>query len=413
MLKQGLLQLPKGWKWVKLGDIITQKPQYGLTAKSTRESNEVVYIRISDINEDGKLKTDDLRYVKLDKETFKKYELKENDVIIARSGSVGRVYIHKDFGKPCVFASYLIRFNLNRNLILPKFFFYFSFTLFYRNFIAETLKIVAQPNINARQFSRLLIPLPPLEEQKRIVAKLDEIFSRIEKARKLREEALKEAEQIMQSALNEIFSKAEEKGWKLVRLKEISRFNPKITEIKALSDDTKVSFVPMSSIDEITGSITSQETRKLRDVKKGYTYFKENDVLFAKITPCMENGKSAIAKNLINGIGFGSTEFHVIRPDYTKVFSEWIYFFIRRKSFREEATKYFTGSVGHQRVPVEFLQNSFIPLPSLDEQKRWIKYLTELQEKVILLKRHQEETQKEIEMLTSSVLNKAFTGELA
>jgi len=142
-------------------------------------------------------------------------------------------------------------------------------------------------------------------------------------------------------------------------------------------DDREVSFVPMSAVNEHTQSIEKMETRELGSVKRGYTYFRNGDVLFAKITPCMENGKVAIARDLKNNLGFGSTEFHVIRPT-EKVLSEWIYNIIRHPSFRAIAKTKMTGSAGQKRVPKEFLERYEIPIPPLDEQKRlspdWTKF---------------------------------------
>jgi type I restriction enzyme S subunit len=89
-------------------------------------------------------------------------------------------------------------------------------------------------------------------------------------------------------------------GWKWVRLEECCKINPSKSEVKNLPDNLQVTFVPMTAVNENTGRIENPEIRLLGEVRKGYTYFKEGDVLFAKITPCMENGKSAIARNLIN-----------------------------------------------------------------------------------------------------------------
>lgn len=142
-------------------------------------------------------------------------------------------------------------------------------------------------------------------------------------------------------------------SWKLVKLKDVCTINPKRPFIKR-EDTMLTTFVPMSAVDEYTGTISFPETRPFIEVKSGYTYFKENDILFAKITPCMENGKTAIARNLIDNIGFGSTEFHVLRPE-CRVIPEWIHLFLRRESFRKECEKHFRGAVGQQRVPASFL----------------------------------------------------------
>ena len=125
----------------------------------------------------------------------------------------------------------------------------------------------------------------------------------------------------------------------------------------------------MASVDERLGAITVREDRFLREVSKGVTAFEEGDVLFAKITPCMENGKAALARNLTNGIGRGSTEFHVLRPS-DQVLAEYIYYFIRQSPFREAARRSFTGTAGQQRVPKQFMETVLVPLPPLNEQRR-------------------------------------------
>jgi type I restriction enzyme, S subunit len=165
------------------------------------------------------------------------------------------------------------------------------------------------------------------------------------------------------------------KGWQVLPLGEVCQVNPRIGA-EAPTPDTLVSFVPMAAVDEQRGVIAEQETRAYREVAKGYTYFRNNDVLFAKITPCMENGKAAIAYELTNGIGFGSTEFHVLRPN-AAVLPEWIFAFIRQPSFRTVAKANFTGTAGQQRVPTDFMKSVAIPLPPLDEQHRIVRILDE------------------------------------
>ena len=125
----------------------------------------------------------------------------------------------------------------------------------------------------------------------------------------------------------------------------------------------------MAAVDERTGAIAVREERPLAEVSKGFTSFEDGDVLFAKITPCMENGKAALARSLTNGIGRGSTEFHVLRPG-DRVLGEYIYHFVRRPQFRQEAKRNFTGTAGQQRVPKPFMENALVPLPPLAEQRR-------------------------------------------
>ena len=151
-----------------------------------------------------------------------------------------------------------------------------------------------------------------------------------------------------------------------MKLGDVCKINPKGIPT---SDDTEVSFIPMQNVTE-DGRIDTSQIRKYCDVKKGFTNFQENDILFAKITPCMENGKGAIARGLKNGIGAGSTEFHIMRPNFEKITSEWLYYLTSWPVFRKECEKNMTGSAGQKRVPKLFLENYNIKIPSLDEQRR-------------------------------------------
>lgn len=155
-----------------------------------------------------------------------------------------------------------------------------------------------------------------------------------------------------------------------VPLTEAVELNPK-PDRSSLSDDLEVSFVPMAAVEPGTGGMDATRVRRYAEVKKGYTYFREGDVLFAKITPCMENGKMAVARHLRNGVGFGSTEFHVLRPR-EGVDPYYVYHFVSSARFRAAAAHNMTGAVGQKRVQAAFLEQSEIPLPSIDEQRRMV-----------------------------------------
>ena len=152
----------------------------------------------------------------------------------------------------------------------------------------------------------------------------------------------------------------------MARLGDVCTINPRS---KTFQDDFMVSFVPMQNVSE-EGAVDASIIKYYSEVKKGFTYFQENDVLFAKITPCMENGKGGIARNLENGVAFGSTEFHVLRPDPNFMISSWLYYLTSWPEFRKECEKNMTGSAGQKRVPKAFLENYEIQLPGLDEQRK-------------------------------------------
>jgi type I restriction enzyme S subunit len=200
------------------------------------------------------------------------------------------------------------------------------------------------------------------------------------------------------------------KGWKQVRLGDVSKINPSRPKIDR-ADETPTTFVPMEAVDAQTGTISASRLRPYGEIKKGYTCFSEGDVLFAKITPCMQNGKHAVAVGLVDDIGFGTTEFHVIRPG-PDITPQWIHSFLRQPSFLQKATEHFTGAVGQQRLPPDYLKALEIPLPPLPEQKRIAAILNEQMAAVERARKAAEEELATINVLPAVLLRRAFAGEV-
>lgn len=160
-------------------------------------------------------------------------------------------------------------------------------------------------------------------------------------------------------------------GWEVKKLDEICKINPRKP---SEPEDSFVSFISMSQLSE-DGRIISKDTKNYDEVSKGFTSFKDNDVLVAKITPCFENGKGALVNNLINGIGFGSTEFHVLRAKKTSD-PRFIFYLTRTNAFRARGTMNMQGSAGHRRVTTDFIKVYKVPTPPLPEQQKIAKILT-------------------------------------
>jgi type I restriction enzyme S subunit len=192
-------------------------------------------------------------------------------------------------------------------------------------------------------------------------------------------------------------------SWRVAPLGEVCEVSTRLALDPEPLPETEVSFVPMTAIDETEGAIVAAETRPYSEVRRGFTSFGENDVLFAKITSSMENGKAAIARNLRNGLGFGSTEFYVLRAG-PEIRPEWLFAFIRRPAFRAEAKSNFAGSAGRQRVPIEFLQRVQIPVPPLAEQDRLVKVLSSANE----LRRLRHSARQNAEDIATSLFKKMF-----
>ena len=152
------------------------------------------------------------------------------------------------------------------------------------------------------------------------------------------------------------------------KLSDLAFINPK-TDMSMLSDTDNMSFIPMEDISDDYGEWIGKRVGSKSNIK-GYTKFQNGDIIWARITPCMQNGKSTILTNLVNGKGYGSTEFHVIRIKSNDVLPQYIHTLLRHFDVLSDAKKYFTGSAGQQRVPTSYLENLLIPIPPLDVQKQ-------------------------------------------
>ena len=164
----------------------------------------------------------------------------------------------------------------------------------------------------------------------------------------------------------EVKSNGLPKGWALPAIRELIELGPKGNH----PDDLDVGFVPMPLMGTRFCEPIRFEKKKWCDVKKGYTHFRDGDVLLAKITPCFENGKGGIARGLPNGVGAGSTEYFVCRPNASRLVTELLHAFLKTREFMSEGETQMTGSVGHKRVPKDLLLDTQIPLAPLAEQKR-------------------------------------------
>ena len=283
--------------------------------------------------------------------------LQKNDIFICMSSGskehIGKVaFIDQDTKYYAGGFMGIIRVNMQR--CLPKFLYYY---LNYSMKFREEIKLLTQgANINniSSTINSIEIPLPPIDVQERIITELDGYQQVVNGAR---------------SVLSNYRPKLSCSTATYKTLDEIATFRPSKDEIKALPGDTDVSFVPMASLNTFDASFEAVETRKLTDVSSGFTYFRNNDILLAKITPCFENGKAGIAHNLKNGIGFGSTEYIVIRADESVVYPEWIFYYINTREFIDGGKPFMTGTAVQQRIDINYVKQYQIPVPSLEEQK--------------------------------------------
>lgn len=197
--------------------------------------------------------------------------------------------------------------------------------------------------------------------------------------------------------------------WQNITIGEVVTISPK--KEKAINDDTDVSFSSMHLMSSSLSEHLTYEIKKWADVKKGFTVFRNNDVLLAKITPCFENGKSAVAQDLINGIGTGSTEFMVLRCS-NQILPKFLYFLVNTTEFRQAGIHNMTGSVGHKRVPKDFVSTWAFSLPPLAEQTEIVAILESKLTACDQLADELAKQLKQAEQLKQAVLKAAFSGSL-
>ena len=265
-------------------------------------------------------------------------------------------------------------------------------------------------SLSFERLREIEIPLPPLPEQKRIVKKIMEIEKKAKTLVKQNNLSFAGADSVLDSYVEKKILTNDK--WKKIPLKQKAKINPNKAEINGFEDNKEVSFLPMPAVDDKTGTIKAPLIKKYSEVKNGYTYFRDGDVIFAKITPCMENGKSAVCKNLVNSVGFGSTEFHVIRTDTKGLLPEWIHLIVRSKAFKDEAEKNMPGTAGQKRVSKKFLEDYLFPVPEISEQKAMIGHAEKLIQQKDLLKSEIDKQGDYISALMPSILASAFNGEL-
>lgn len=337
---------------------------------------------------------------------YEDYLLQKGDILMSHINSI------KHLGKTAIFESdsriihgmNLLCLRPSREKIIPRYAYYYLNSKFFLRQLPKIIKnSVNQSSFNITNLKKLDFILLSLEDQKKIVEILDHSQALIDRERA----EIELYNDLIQSIFHEMFGdKIGTKNY--VALSKVVEINPRKSEISNLRNSyIKVSFVPMENVLE-SGKLLLTEERQLNEVYSGYTYFKENDILFAKITPCMENGKGCIARNLKNGIGFGSTEFHVLRPNNEILNPEFIFYLTKSRHFRKIAESKMTGSAGQKRVPTKFLKNYKIPLPPLSLQN-------EFADKVQLIEKQKEileESLQEKENLFNALMDKAFKGEL-
>ncbi len=394
---------PQKWQWIFLGqavEIVSARRVH----QSDWRSQGIPFYRAREIAalSEGRVINSALF---IDESLFQKLSSsgcpEPGDVMITAVGTLGKCYIVRNREK-FYYKDASVLCLKNKGIYFPKFLKLLFESSFMRQQIQSFSSGTTVGTITIKNANNFIVPLPPLAEQKRIVAKIDELLTIIEQYGKAQtsldalERTLPEKlfASILQEAIqgrlvpqleeepsvsidnNEVITGPFEipTKWRWVRLSFCTDINPRIS----VDDETEVSFVPMPLLEGgYKNKIDLSNIRKWKDVKKGFTRFEDGDIVVAKITPCFQNRKSAIVNNAKNGIGAGTTELNVFRC-LDMVYVEYVLWFFKTNYFINYGVRKFKGTAGQQRISSSELKECAFPLPPLAEQKRIVAKLNEI-----------------------------------
>ena len=384
---------------IKIGDVCDVLNGFAFQSENYVDSG-IRVIRIANVQK-GYIEDSTPAFYPLDSKGLDKYMLEEGDLLMSLTGNVGRVAILEKEMLPAALNQRVACLRMKSDIVSKEYIFHILSSDLFEQRCIQASKGVAQKNMSTEWLKEYEIPLYSQTQQNAIVSVLNCVRSIISK----RSQQLQSLDNHIKARFVEMFGfpGTDTKGWGLMPLGDCCELNPKKGTDDRLIPDLKVSFVPMPAISE-SGCIDASETRMYDDVKTGFTYFAENDVLFAKITPCMENGKGAVAVGLCNGIGFGSTEFHVLRPVNGKSNPYWIYSLTSFESFRKDAAANMTGSAGQRRVPVSFLERYKVSLPPINLQEQFAAFAAQVDKSKFVVQKALDEAQ----LLFDSLMQKYF-----
>ena len=427
-------ELPEGWEWIRLGFAFSHNTGKALN-KSKTEGTMLTYITTSNLYW-NRFEIDKLKSMPFTDTEVEKCTVRKGDLLVCEGGDIGRAAIW-NYDDEIRIQNHIHRLRAYIELNIE-----FYYHVFYLYKLTDMIsgKGIGIQGLSSNQLHSIPIPLPPIQEQHRIIDKLNELISFIEviesdktdlqttiqltkskildlairgklvpqnpddepvsvlldRIRAEKEELIKQGK-IKRDKKESVIFKGDDNSyyekiadtvtcideelpfdipdnWAWVRLSSACIINPK----NSVDDDTVVSFVPMTLIQDGYANEFTFEQRKWGEVKKGFTHFAENDVGFAKITPCFENRKSIVFRGLCNGYGAGTTELHILRAYPDTILPEYFLYLVKTESFISGGKQTFSGAVGQQRVGKEYVYNYLCSVPPLSEQQRIIEKCSDI-----------------------------------
>ena len=413
-------ELPEGWKWESLEKLCSIPITDGTHQTPTYSDSEsgISFISSKDVTKEF-IDWSNIKYItkELHSELYKRVAPQIDDILLAKNGTTGVAAI-VDTDK--IFDIYvtLALVRPNKEKVLPRYLLQVINSPVCKNQFDEHLTGIGVPNLHLRDIKITKIPLPPtLAEQKRIVSRIETLFAKLDEAEEKARTVLDSFETRKAAILHKAFTGEltanwrKENGisddsWEEKTIGELYAINPKT---KA-DDDIAASFIPMEKIEANAVNRFSFEVKAWGSIKKNHTQFQDGDVCFAKISPCFENGKAFIAEGLENGIGAGTTELIILRN--ADVDTHFTFYLVTDLSFVRGGCATYSGTVGQQRINMDYVRNYKVLLPSLPEQQEIVRILDNVLEKESRAKEAAQTVLDQITLLKKSILARAFRGEL-
>lgn len=400
-----LYTLPDGWEWKKLEKLA--KLQNGFAFKSNLFVNEgLPIVRIKNIKNE-KVLLDDVVYFNVEDygKKLDSYQIKKNDILLAMSGATtGKIGLY-DTDEISYLNQRVGLFRIE-NSNLRSYLFYFLSTQIEKNL--ELSLGAAQPNLSTEQINNIELPLPPLEEQKRIVAKLDNLFAKIDKAIALHQKNIDEANVFMASVLNDVFVELEEKYEKDI-VKNILKMAQYGFSNKS-SDDGKYPFLRMGDLQNGKILLNNLKYVNLTDEEFKKYKLQKFDLLFNRTNSFELVGKTSIFEEDID-MSFASYLVR-LRVDEEKLLPYYLNYYLNTKNTQNVLKEMATKAVNQSNINAEKLKSITIPLPPIKTQQKVVSYLDEISNKMEKIKQIQKEKMQSLKALKASILDQAFKGEL-
>ena len=385
--------VPEHWEVKRVKDIV-KRIGNGVTPRGGSEVYTdlgIIFLRSQNVYDDG-LRINNVSFIpeKIHEE-MKSSQLETGDILINITGA--------SIGRTCLFSLKSGSANINQHIafLRTKFWvneFYVSLFLkshFIKNYIEIEQSGASKEAFNLSQIANIPLILPSQLEQKSIAAYLDMKTAQCDRKIDLLTQKATQYGKLKQSLINETVTRGLDKSvlmkdsgvewigdvpehWEYRRIKDFTESNTLVKVPIHLNDDDLIEFIPMTNVDEKLGRIKEFNLVPLKEVSSGYTKFKNGDVIFAKITPCMENGNAALVSELRHNIGFGSTEFMVFRPS-RKLTAKYLHYFLHSDLFRKNAEPFMKGTAGQKRITSLYMTTHYLACPPLSEQKAIADYL--------------------------------------